>query len=120
MKQISCITCQKCCRITIDIENGEQTFSGNKCENGTIFAKTGQNAPARSLKIMVRTVFPDIPVLSVRTSGEIPKNKIKKIVKVLSKVLITERMKIGDIVVQNISRTGCDIIATSDMYCRSA
>jgi len=120
MKQITCIACQKCCRITIEIENGKLTFSGNECEKGTLFAKAEQNAPARSLKIMVRTIFPDTPILSVRTSGEVPEKKIKKIVQALSKVLITKRMRIGDIVVQNISKTGCDIVVTSDMHYKSA
>ena len=115
MKQFTCVTCRNRCRITISFENGEYAFFGNKCENGALFAKNELNAPVRSLAIMVRTIFPDTPVLSVRTSCEVPQRKIKKIVQVLSKVLITERKKTGDIIAKNISRTGCDIIATSDM-----
>ena len=115
MKQLTCIVCKKCCRITIEIENGVYSFYGNKCEKGTLFMISEQNAPSQSLATTIKTIFPDKPVLFVRTSGNIPKNKIKKIIQILSKVVITERKKTGDIVVQNISRTGCDIIATSDM-----
>ena len=115
MKQITCITCPIGCHIEINIKDGEYLFSGNKCLEGALFAKAELTAPVRSLTTMVRTVFPDMPVLSVRTNGEVPKEKITKIVRKLSKVLITKRLKIGDVIVKNIYRTGCDIIATSDM-----
>lgn len=107
-----------CCRITIDIDNGEHVFSGSQCKKGIQFAKTELTAPDHSLTTMVRTVFPDMPVLSVRTNGEIPKEKVKKIVKKLSRIVVTERKRIGDIIEENILKTGCDVIATSDMLRR--
>jgi len=115
MKQITCITCPVGCRITVDVENGDHVFKGNKCDKGVRFALAELTAPFRSLTTMVKTVFPDMPVLSVRTKGEIPKNKISKVIKDLSNVLVTERKGIGDTVVINVSKTGCDVIATSDM-----
>jgi len=115
MKQITCITCPVSCRITIEVENGEYLFSGNKCINGAKFAYSELTAPVRSLATMVRTVFPDMPVLSVRTTKGVPKEKIKKIIRELSKVVITERKGVGDTIISNISGTRCDVIATSDM-----
>jgi len=114
-KQITCITCPLGCRITVDVDKGDLIFYGNICDKGSKFAIAELTAPFRSLTTMVKTVFPDMPVLSVRTKGEIPKNKIKKVVKELSNVLVTERKGIGDTVVSNVSKTGCDVIATSDM-----
>jgi len=115
MKQITCITCSSGCRINVDVEKGEHVFSGNKCIKGALFAKNELTAPVRSLTTMVKTAFPDMPVLSVRIKGEVPKKKIPKIIRELSNVLVTERKEIGETVVSNISRTGCDVIATSDM-----
>jgi len=112
-----------CCRITIDVEDGEHVFSGNQCKKGVQVVKSELSAPACSLTAMVRTIYPDMPILSVRTNGEIPRKKVKRIVKKLSRIIVTERKAVGEIVVENISRTGCDVIAAGDMkkrlvYCR--
>jgi len=115
MKQITCITCPIGCRITIDVANGEYSFSGNKCTRGLEFAKNEMTSPVRSLTTTVRTSFPQMPVLSVRTNGEVPKEKIKEIIRELSKIVITEKIGIGETVAANILGTGCDIIATSNM-----
>jgi len=115
MKQITCITCPIGCRITIDFTNGEYVFSGNKCARGMEFAKNEMTSPTRSLTTTVRTSFPQMPVLPVRTNGEVPKEKIKEIIRELSMVVITEKIGIGDTVAANILGTGCDIIATSNM-----
>jgi len=118
MKQITCITCPIGCRITIDVVNGEYVFSGNKCARGLNFAKTEMTSPTRSLTTTVRTAFVQMPVLPVRTNGEVPKEKIKNIIRELSKVTVTEKTGIGETVVENILGTGCDIIATSDMLAK--
>lgn len=111
-KEITCITCPIGCRIAVDAGNGDYFFTGNKCPKGALFAKAEITAPVRTLTTTVRTVFPDMPVLPVRTNGEVPKEKISEIMKELSKVLITEKIGIGETVVKCISGTGCDIIAT--------
>jgi len=80
-----------------------------------MFAAAEMNAPIKSLKTMVRTVFPDIPVLPVMTDREVPEKKVKKIIRELSKIVITKRLGFGDKVACNILKTGCDAIAASDM-----
>jgi len=115
MKQITCITCPIGCRITIEAADGGYVLSGNKCPKGERFAQTELTAPIRSLTTTVRTAFPAMPVLPVRTNGEVPKEKISDIIRELSKITITEKIGIGETVVANIAGTGCDIIATSDM-----
>jgi len=116
MKQITCITCPVGCRITIQTVEGKYLFTGDKCNKGSQFALNELTAPMRSLTTTVRTIFPDMPVLSVRTNGEVPKEKVMQIMHNLSKVMITRRTGIGEIIVNNILETGCDIIATSDMF----
>ncbi len=114
MKVITCIVCPIGCRITAEIKDGEFGFSGNRCARGAEFAKAELTAPKRSLTTTVRTVFHDMPVLPVRTNGEIPKQMIPDTMHILGGVLVSERMRIGDIVVKDILGSGCDVIATSD------
>ena len=114
-KSITCITCPTGCRITVDAAGGDFIFSGNKCPKGADFARTEMTAPLRSLTTTVRTAFPAMPVLPVRTKGEVPKGVIMDIIAELSKVVVTEKMSIGDTVIANVLGTGCDIIATSNV-----
>jgi len=115
MKQITCIICPAGCRITVNENEGRRMFSGNKCARGAEFVNTELTFPMRSLTTTVRTAFPDAPVLPVRTSREVPKERITEIIRELSKVTVTEKIGIGETVVANILETGCDIIATSDL-----
>jgi len=115
MKQITCITCPIGCRITANVVNGEYIFFGNKCPKGVHFARTELTSPVRSLTTTVRTVFPEMPVLPVRTSGEVSKKKMTEIIRELSKVVVTEKIGIGETVAANILGTGCNIIAASNM-----
>jgi len=113
--ELTCITCPIGCRITVDTTGGEFAFFGNKCPKGVEFARTEMTAPMRSLTTTVRTVFSGMPVLPVRTKGEVPKGKITEIIRELSKVLITKKVGIGETIAADILGTGCDIIAASEI-----
>ena len=115
MKQITCITCPIGCRITMREVDGKYVFFGNKCPKGIHFAKTEMASPVRSLTTTVRTAFPQTPVLPVRTNGEVPKEKTAEIIRELSKIVVTEKIGIGEIVAANILGTRRDVIATSNM-----
>ena len=110
--QLTCVICPVGCRIAICAVKKTFAVSGNKCYKGIDFAKAEVTSPVRSLTTTVRTVFPDIPVLPVKTNCEVPKDKIKDIIKILSKIVITKKINIGDTVAANILGTGCDIVAT--------
>ena len=115
VKQLTCIVCPIGCRIFIESRNGEYICSGNRCPRGGEFARIELTAPMRSLTTTVRTAFPEVPVLPVRTKGEIPKERIPAVMRELAKVMIKERISIGETVISDVLGTGCDIIATSNM-----
>ena len=115
MKRFTCIVCPIGCRVSIETRDGDYVISGNRCQRGAEFARSELLAPMRSLTTTVRTVFPEAPVLPVRTKGEVPKEIIPKLMMELSKVLLTERKYIGETLVSDILGTGCDIIVTSDI-----
>lgn len=112
--EIVCIVCPNSCRIRCEAQNGELHCSGQKCKRGVEYAIAELTHPMRSLTTSVRTVFPDSPVVSVRTDGEVEKAKLIDIVKTLGQVTVDQRVKIGDIIAENICGTGVNIICTSD------
>ena len=112
MKHITCISCPLGCRVSVEFIDGEYNFSGNRCKKGADFAKAELSAPLRMLTTTVRTIFNDMPALPVRTSGEVPKEKIPEIIKELAKIVITKRVTIGETIADNVSGTRCSIVAT--------
>jgi len=86
---------------------------GNKCEKGREFAYSEMSNPSRTLTTTVRTRFPGVPVLSVRTAGEIPRDKLMEAMRQLSEVVITEELACGDTVLEDVAKTGVSVIVTS-------
>lgn len=118
-REIVCIVCPNGCRIQCTPSSGGYVFSGNKCPRGAEYAKTELMRPMRTLTTSVRTAFPDSPVVSVRTDGEIDKSKIREVIAALGAVTVTERIKIGDVVAQNVCHTGVNIICTTNRLVES-
>ncbi|NCB33723.1 MAG: DUF1667 domain-containing protein [Erysipelotrichia bacterium] len=114
MMEMTCIVCPNGCELTVD-KNGETiNVSGNRCPRGIKFAETELIKPMRTICSTVKTVFPDTPVLPVRTSSEIPKDQIFAVMKEINRLVLKERIQCGDVVIHNVLNLGVDIIATSN------
>ena len=114
VREIVCIVCPNGCRIQCEAKDGKMQCNGQKCLRGKEYAIAEMTHPMRSLTTSVKTVFPDTPVVSVRTSGEIEKSKLIDVAKALGQIIVDQRIKIGDIVAENICNTGINVICTSD------
>ena len=110
--ELVCIVCPKGCRLKV--ENG--VVSGNTCKKGEAFALAESTRPMRTVCNTVATVFPSMPVLPVRTAGEIPKDKIGELMKVADTVLVTEKLRRGDVVVKGVVGTDVNLVATASIY----
>ena len=118
-REIVCIVCPNGCRIRCETVDGELTCTGQKCKRGVAYVQAELTRPMRSLTTSVRTIFADSPVVSVRTSGEIEKAKIREVIDSLAGVTVRQRVKIGDVVVPNVCGTGVNIICTSNRLVRT-
>ena len=115
IEEIVCIVCPIGCSLKVEV-NGEQILvEGNQCKRGETFAINEIKNPTRTLTTTVRTIFQEMPLLPVRTEVEIPKEKIFEAMEVLNKVIITQRVKCGDIIVEDILGSGCNVIATGSI-----
>jgi CxxC motif-containing protein len=120
MKEILCIVCPNGCRLHAEksaegyvIE--DYTISGNKCKRGVDFAIAEITNPTRTLTTTVRTSFPGVPVLPVRTAGEIPKGKIGELMNFINTIMVSRPLGIGETVAENVFGLGVNVIVTSDM-----
>ena len=115
MKELVCIVCPNSCTLHIEGEGKNAKISGQKCRKGLTFAQNEMTAPMRSICSTVCTAFSDVPVLPVKVSCEIPKDKIFEIMQEINRVTVRERIGAGDIIIKNVCGTAADIIATSNI-----
>ena len=113
--EMTCIVCPNGCALTVEKNGEEITVSGNRCKRGEAFAKAELTRPMRTICSTVKTIFPDVPVLPVRTSSEIPKDKIFAVMEEINKVTVRERIHSKDIIIHNVLNLNVDIIATSSL-----
>jgi len=88
---------------------------GNKCDKGLDFAIAETSNPTRTLTTTVRTKIVGVPVISVRTNGEIPKDKIPDAMRELNDIVIDKEIDCGDVLIENVAETGVQVIITSSI-----
>ena len=115
MKKLVCIVCPNSCELEITEGENGLSVSGSKCKRGVQFALDEMTAPKRTISSVVKTAFAQVPVLPVRVSAEIPKDKIFDVMNEINHVTVTKRVGRGDPVIKNVLSLGVDVIATSDI-----
>ncbi|KYK29489.1 molybdopterin oxidoreductase [Thermoplasmatales archaeon SG8-52-1] len=112
-KQITCIVCPIGCKIFVKIDGKHfKICNGNKCVQGIDYAKSEALDPRRMLTSSVLVRNGDWPLVSVKSSKPVPKNKIFQVLKEIRKKKIEAPIKIGQIIIKDVANTKINIIAT--------
>lgn len=113
-KNLICVSCPLGCPIEVEIENGEVVaVTGNTCKRGDAYARAEITNPVRSLTTSVKVENGVHPVVPVKSSGPVPKDKMFECMNVINSVTVKAPVKIGDVVIENILDLGVDIVATN-------
>ena len=113
--EMVCIVCPNGCRLQVEKTSDGVNVRGARCKRGEIFAVTELTCPTRSVTSSVRTTVADYPVVSVRTDGEIPKEKISKFIRLLSEFTLDKKVPIGTILIKDVCGTKINVIPTTEM-----
>ena len=115
-KNLICIGCPMGCPLTVKMEHGEVvSVTGNTCKRGDIYARKEVTNPTRIVTTTVRVKNGSMPVVSVKTAQDIPKEKIFDCVEALRDVCVEAPVQIGDVILENVAGTGVDIVATGNV-----
>lgn len=113
-RNLVCVSCPLGCPIEVEIENVQViSVSGNTCKRGDAYARTEVTNPVRSLTTSVKVEGGIHPVVPVKSSGPVPKDRMFDCMKEINGAVIKAPVKIGDVVIENICGLGVDIIATN-------
>ncbi len=116
MRLVTCISCPTGCRARVTIENGKITeIEGLECPRGEEYVGREIEAPVRDFFTTVRVEGATIPVLPVRSTQPIPKDRIMDCVLELTNIVVEAPVKAGEIIFNNPLGLGVDIVATRDL-----
>lgn len=113
-KEIICVACPKGCRTEV-VEKADEIIVVEKiCKQGKAYVRQEFKDPRRMLTTTVIVEKSPIRRLAVRTTAAIPKNDIRSCMAVLCSKSVSPPIKMGDVIVKNIS-DGIDVIASEDL-----
>lgn len=104
-KTITCIMCPNGCEITYDLEGG-------MCGKGPEYVKNEILNPKRTLTTSVRVIGGTIPLVSVRTTGSIPKESLMDAMRLISEMVVEAPVELGQVIQKDFMEEEIDLIAT--------
>lgn len=117
-KEFVCIRCPLGCNITVELEDQDiKSIAGNTCPRGADYVTKELTDPRRIVTSLVRVKGGELPVVSVKTAADIPKDKIMECITVLKDIELAAPVRMGDVVAENVCGTGVNIVATANVAC---
>lgn len=92
-----------------------EKIEGNTCKRGAAYGEKEVTNPTRILTSTVRVQGGHLPVVSVKTAGDIPKGRIRECMLALKEVEVQAPVAAGTILLENVAGTGVDIVATKSI-----
>ena len=111
-KEYVCIVCPNSCHLTVTDNNGEISVTGNSCKRGEAHGIAEYKNPMRMLTTTVAVENGILPRLSVVSSAEIPKTKLKDCLSDIYSMSVKAPVKCGDLIIENVQNTGVNIVAS--------
>lgn len=112
MKEFTCIICPRGCHLVVD---DNMNVTGNTCPRGKEYAISELTNPVRSITSSIRVNNREDLLVSVKTSGPIPKGKIFEVMEEINKLSVSAPTHIGDVAKKNILGLGVDILITKEI-----
>lgn len=112
-REFVCIGCPLGCNVTAATEGKEiKSITGNTCPRGADYVTKELTDPRRIVTSLVRVEGGELPVVSVKTKADIPKDKIMDCIRLLKDIELHAPVRMGDVVAGDVCGSGVDVIAT--------
>lgn len=115
IRELICIGCPLGCPVTVRMEGETLEVSGHTCKRGEDYARKEVLSPTRIVTSSVHVSNGELPMVSVKTKGDIPKGMIFACMEEIRKVTVPAPVAIGDVIIENCAGTHVDIVATKDV-----
>lgn len=115
-KEVTCIICPIGCKILVKKDDLTcEIIDGHKCKKGIEYAKNEALDPHRMLTSSIIVINGKWPLVSVKSSKPVPKNKIIEVINQIKKANVKAPVNLGQTIIKNVLNLGIDIIATKSI-----
>lgn len=114
-KELTCIECPRGCRLSVEVDGGRATVSGNACPKGAVWGAQEAVEPMRALTTTVAVEGAARKRLPVRTDGTIPLGRLLDAMAAIDPIVVRPPIRRGDVVARDLLGLGVDLIATDDL-----
>jgi len=115
-KNITCIVCPIGCKILVKADGDKfEVVDGFKCKRGVEYARSEALDPRRVLTSSILVIDGEWPLVSVKSSKPVPKDKLFLVLDEIKKTKIKAPVKLGQIVIKNAAKTDADIVTTKNV-----
>ena len=115
-KNLTCISCPMSCQLELTIDHGEiLQITGNECKNGETYARQEFTNPQRVVTTTVTCRSGLWPRLPVKTFAAVPKDKVDHVVRALHGIEVEAPIQLGQVILENVAKTGIAVIATRSL-----
>ena len=98
IRELTCIGCPMGCQLRATLEDGVVTaVTGNTCPRGDAYARKECVHPERTVTGTVRVLGGPLPVVPVRTQGEVPKEKVLEVARALHHAAVPAPVQAGQV-----------------------
>ena len=118
---LTCIICPMGCSMEVEVEtnaNGQKKVvivKDNGCKRGEQYAAKELQNPTRTLTTTIKVEGGVLPVVPVKTAGEVPKASLLQCMEVVRRASCRAPVKRGDILLYDLLGTGINVIACADV-----
>ncbi len=116
LKEYTCIICPNGCELTAEFEGGKiLSVQGAACKRGYAYIEQELTNPQRNIASSIRLEGGELPLVSVRLSKPIPKDKIFEVMAVIRKSRLQAPVHPGQVAIPNVLGLGSDVIVTKQV-----
>ena len=116
LKTYTCIICPNGCEVTAEYEGTKLlSCSGNLCPRGEEYVRQELQDPRRTISSSVTVQGGELPLVSVRLTKPVPRDRIFYIMHEISQIKLTAPVAAGQVLRANILGLESDLIATRNV-----
>ena len=118
---LTCIICPMGCSMEVEVEtnaSGQKkvlSVKDNGCKRGEQYAAKELQNPTRTLTTTIKVEGGELPLVPVKTAGEVPKESLLQCMEVVRRASCKAPVKRGDVLIYDLLGTGVNVVACADI-----
>lgn len=116
IEEYTCIICPNGCEVEARIEDTNIiAIEGAECKRGNEYVEQELINPQRNIATSVLVEEGVLPLVSVRLTNTIPKDRIFDVMEEIKKVKLKAPVTINQVIIKNVLNLDSDVIATKNV-----